>query len=327
MGLIAYADAPVMRPSAPDVKSEVKDLESDYTPGVIKQSEDVKPVSDVKKTEENDNEEYEFIDEDETETPADSGEFNPINTDATKDNINNNNFNSSENIENEQNQSSVKSGKKNKTKEKTKKGKKEKDPYKGYNGAKDDPYINSLNNETTSDTPQQQKTYSQDDYEQAYRDLEVPTFSYIHGIDPDQYYDMKDTMWSPYPLLRINSPLYFKTITVEPGYYLLTPREYKGNWYILFKESGAVKYIIPVFSKDYTPESYYRDNLPELEMNKSQRWQIKFLNSWGRHVRKSKRKPAITCNIELTDLDNNFLLIELYYGPHKYSTIYRIEKF
>ena len=49
-------------------------------------------------------------------------------------------------------------------------------------------------------------------YAQIYNELEVPTFSYLHNIDPDQYYDMKDTSWSVYPLLRLTSPIYFKTI-------------------------------------------------------------------------------------------------------------------
>ena len=230
-------------------------------------------------------------------------------------------------------------------KEKVKKEKKQKPKYGKYKDADTDPYIQkweeelknmensgtNLNNsdgESTEQTEEQkQKTYTQDDYEQAYRDMEVPTFTFVHGIDPDQYYDMKDTTWSPYPLLRLNSPLYFKTITIPPGYYLLTPRKYKDNWYILFKEAGTVKYTIPAFERGYTPEFYYRDTLKEADMSRSARWQIKFLNAWGKYVRKSKRKPAVQCNIELTDLDNNFLLIELYYGAHKYSTIFRIEKF
>lgn len=176
-------------------------------------------------------------------------------------------------------------------------------------------------------TTPEQKHYSQNDYEQAYRDMQVPTFSFVHGIDPDQYYDMKDAAWSPYPLFRLNSPLYFKTIVIEPGYYLLTPRQYKNKWYILFKEAGTVKYIIPVFNQCYAEAGYYHTHLKELDMSRSARWQIKFLNSWGKYIRRSKRKPAIQTNLELTDLDNNFLLIDLYYGPYKYSAIFRTEKF
>jgi len=175
--------------------------------------------------------------------------------------------------------------------------------------------------------PEKKKVYSQDDYEQMYRDMPVPTHSYMHGVDPEQYYEMKDATWSPYPLLRLNSPIYFKTITILPGYYLLTPREYKGDWYVLFKESGRVKYIIPTFSKEFVDEFYYRDHLKELDMTRSQRWQIKFLNAWGKFIKSSKRKPAIKTNLELTDLDNNFLLIDLYYGFHKYSMVFRVEKY
>ncbi len=175
-------------------------------------------------------------------------------------------------------------------------------------------------------TPEQ-KHYSQDDYEQAYRDMQVPTFTFVHGIDPDQYYDMKDATWSPYPLFRLNSPLYFKTLVIPPGYYLLTPRQYKNKWYILFKEAGVVKYTIPVFNQCYAEAGYYHTHLKELDMSRSARWHIKFLNSWGKYIRKSKRLPAIQTNLELTDLDNNFLLIDIYYGHYKYQTIFRTEKF
>ena len=72
-------------------------------------------------------------------------------------------------------------------------------------------------------------------------------------IDPDQYYDMKDTSWPVYPLLRLISPIYFKNITIEPGDHLLTPREHQGEWYMLFKQNGVVKHIIPVYeSRSYS---------------------------------------------------------------------------
>ena len=205
--------------------------------------------------------------------------------------------------------------------------------FRKYMDADKDPYVQSIYKEKTYEEQAEEaanavpKTYTQDDYEQMYRDTPVPEFSYIHGVDPDQYYDMKSTTWSPYPLLRLNSPIYFKTITIDRGYYLLTPREYKGEWYILFKEAGVVKHIVPVIAKDYTPASYYRDNLPEVDTTKSARWQVKFLHAWGKYIRKSKRKPAIQTNLELTDLDNNFILLDLYYGHHKYSCLFRIEKY
>jgi len=171
------------------------------------------------------------------------------------------------------------------------------------------------------------KKYTLEEYQQIYRDLEVPTFRFHHDIDPDQYYDLKDAAWAPYPLMRLNSPIYFKSITIMPGYYLLTPRQYKGDWYLLFKEGGKVKYIIPIFEKNYTQVGYYETHLRETDMRKDQRWMVRFLDGVGRTFKRSKRKPAIKTNLALTDLDNNFLLIEIYYGTKRYKTIFRTQKF
>ena len=265
---------------------------------------------------------------------------NPINYDASQENMQDKNFQPAQRIEEPSSEEQV-SPAKTKKQKKVKKNKKDsgvKDVNNQDNKAQD--AESTENSETSANEAQEQtnpegensqpttpKTYSQDDYEQIYRDMPVPTFTFVHGVDPDQYYDMKDSTWSPYPLFRLNAPLYFKSIVIPPGYYLLTPRKYKGDWYILFKEAGVVKYTIPVFAKDYTSEFYYRDTLKELDMGKTQRWQIKFLNAWGKYIRKSKRRPATKTNIELTDLDNNFLLIDLYYGAYKYSTIFRTERF
>ena len=345
---VAYADeVPALRPSSPDVPSEVK---GDYAaPPQSVKSEEVQTENAEEETEEEEDDtdvEEETTEEEnttpvnneqkESAEPADTTpdvEANPINNDATNDNLDKLPPASTEKVK--------------RVKHKKQKVKKEKPKYGKYKDADTDPYIQSWEEELkqynemygTEEGPAQKakddkekaeaakKTYTQADYEQAYRDMPVPTFSYVHGVDPDQYYDMKSTSWSPYPLLRLNSPLYFKTITVQPGYYLLTPRQYKDDWYILFKEAGAVKYTIPVFDKSHTPEFYYRDTLKEADMTRSARWQVKFLHAWGKYIRKSKRRPEVKCNIELTDLDNNFLLLDLYYGAHKYSTIFRIEKF
>ncbi len=162
----------------------------------------------------------------------------------------------------------------------------------------------------------------QDKMEKIYRELEVPTFSYQHNVDPDQYYDMQNTTWSPYPLLRLNSPLYFKTVTIEPGYYLLTPRKNEDKWYILFKEAGKVKHIIPVYERDYTPETFYEDNLPEPELNAKQKTRnaiIGFAGLFKSSMRPKEKKSFL----EVNDLQNDYLQLILYWGDFKYHTIFR----
>lgn len=163
----------------------------------------------------------------------------------------------------------------------------------------------------------------QKDYEQIYRDLPVPTHSYVHGIDPGEGYDTRNTAWSPYPLFRLTSPIFFKTIAIEPGYYLLTPREYEGKWYMLFKEQGTIRYIIPIYERGITPMDFYKENLPKPKLTFTQKVHIKYLDSVGRRYKKSKRQPMRQNYIEVFDLDNNFITMVVYWGEHKYYMIFR----
>ena len=170
--------------------------------------------------------------------------------------------------------------------------------------------------------PQTEKTKPTKDYAQIYNSLEVPTFSYLHDIDPEQYYDLKDATWSVYPLLRLISPIYFKTITIEPGYYLLTPREHEGNWFILFKQNGVVKYIIPVYERDYTPEMFYDEHIPKPKYTFAQKVHMGFLDFIG-NLKSTKRKTPVQTYLEVNDLENYFISIVIYYGSHQYFTIFR----
>ena len=162
------------------------------------------------------------------------------------------------------------------------------------------------------------------DYEQIYRDLEVPKVKYIHDIDPGEYYDTKDSTWSPYPLFRLSSPLYFKSIAIEPGYYLLTPREYKGEWFLLFKDAGKIKYIVPIYEREIVPVTFYDDNLPKPKLAPTQVIHLKLLNALGKVAPStSKRKPTPNTYLEVTDLDKNFVSIVVYWGDYRYYTIFR----
>ena len=161
------------------------------------------------------------------------------------------------------------------------------------------------------------------DYQQVYRDLEVPTLKFIHDIDPGEYYDTQNSTWSPYPLFRLTSPLYFKDITIEPGYYLLTPREHKGDWYMLFKDAGKVRYIIPVYDREIVPVMFYDENLPQAKLAPSQKVHLKLLDILGTFVPSAKRKPTPQTYLEVTDLDNNFVSIVIYWGDYRYYILLR----
>ena len=161
------------------------------------------------------------------------------------------------------------------------------------------------------------------DIEKMYRDMPVPDFKYVHNIDPYEYQDTRYSTWSPYPLFRLTAPLFFKTVAIEPGYYLLTPREHKGAWYILFKEAGKVKYIVPCYKKEMVPYDFYKNNLPQIKMTKIQIIREKALKFVGKKFDSAKRKPIPDTYLEATDLDNNFISLIVYWGNYRYYFVLR----
>ncbi|MCQ2739026.1 MAG: hypothetical protein MJ237_02230 [bacterium] len=178
-----------------------------------------------------------------------------------------------------------------------------------------------LTDETPS-TANSSKQSSSKNYSLIYQNLEPADFSYLHDMDPDQYYDIKDTTWAPYPLLRLNSYIYFKNQTIEPGYYLINPREHNGKWYMLFKQNGRVMHIIPTYERSITPMDFYETHLPKPKLTKAQKIHIGVLNFIGK-TKSSKRREPVKSYMEINDLENYFVSIIIYYGDHKYSTLFR----
>ena len=86
-----------------------------------------------------------------------------------------------------------------------------------------------------------QMAFADIDYQKIYEDLQPPDFSYIHSIDPDQYYDMQHYAWSPYPLFRLNSEVYFKNQTT-----IMPVAEARGVILMALEKFGAKTY-------EYTP--------------------------------------------------------------------------
>ncbi len=166
--------------------------------------------------------------------------------------------------------------------------------------------------------------YTQEiDIEEMYRIMPVPEFKYVHNIDPGEYQDTMYSTWSPYPLFRLTAPLFFKTVKIDPGYYLLTPREHDGDWFMLFKEAGKVKYIVPCYKKEMVPMDFYKNNLPQIKMTKVQQIREKALKFVGKHFDSSKRKPIPDTYLEASDLDNNFISIIVYWGNYRYYLVLR----
>ena len=163
------------------------------------------------------------------------------------------------------------------------------------------------------------------DYAKIYAELENPTFSYIHGIDPHQYYDTKNYAWSPYPLFRLNQEIYFKSQVIQPGYYLLTPREHEGKWYVLFKDNGVVKATIPCYKDEVVPTGFYKLNLPKEKLTPSAKIHLGFIRFVG-IFNSSGRKAEPRTFLEIDDVDNDFVSLTVYYGQKRYYILLRSKK-
>ena len=167
-----------------------------------------------------------------------------------------------------------------------------------------------------------EENYS-NDYEKIYSSLEEADFDYIFGIDPYQADEYTVYMRSPYPLFRTGVNLIFKSKTIPPRYYLLTPREKNGKTWILFKENGRVSYMVPVYKEDVVYEGFYEEKFPRKKPTLFENIRKKTMDfigtKWGK---KNQRTPIPEAYIEFNDAGEYWDMI-LYYGMKKYYVLFK----
>lgn len=165
-----------------------------------------------------------------------------------------------------------------------------------------------------------------EDYRKIYRDTPVPDFAYIHGVDPKHFFENRYASYSVYPLLRLSSPLFYKTITVTPGYYDLSPREHEGKDYVLFKQNGLVVHILPVFKKEPVPPGFYKKHLKREKRAITQKIGDGFHKLIGKICKHSFRTMAAKTYLEVNDVDDNFVVLVVYYDDFRYYVLMRSVK-
>ena len=169
--------------------------------------------------------------------------------------------------------------------------------------------------------------FADEDFQKIYDELENPNFEYIFGIDPFQSEDYTKYMFSPYPLFRSGTTFIFKDIKIPPGYYLLTPRKHEGKTYVLFKEQGRVKYMIPTYNVDITTEEFYDEYIPKPKASAWKKFKTAIADTVGTMFpKKTQRKPIPNSYMEINDIDGEFWQIILYYGTGKYYLIFKQDK-
>ena len=166
------------------------------------------------------------------------------------------------------------------------------------------------------------------DYAKLYESAQVPDFELVHNLDPYQNEDYQKYAWSPFPLFRLSSDVYFKNQTIPAGYYILTPRTIKGREYIFFKEAGLVKYIIPVVKKEMVPVDFYHSNLPTPKLTKWQKFTKSVSDGFYTIFRNSSRKAPPPKSYIITEcVDGDMYVIALCYGEMKYYIAFKANKY
>lgn len=161
-----------------------------------------------------------------------------------------------------------------------------------------------------------------ENFKTIYDSLIPADFEYIFSLDPYQSEDYQKYIASPYPLLRTGVDFYFKGAKIPAGYYLLTPREKNGTYYVLFKQEGKVKYIIPTYKKELVDPIFYNKYIP---IAKKTAWQkaCDAGNSFVAMVSKQSKKtipPKVY--IDVNQVGGEFWQVILYYGNDKYFMVF-----
>lgn len=163
--------------------------------------------------------------------------------------------------------------------------------------------------------------YAQD-YEKLYENAEPFGTTLYNDVDPFEDEDSLKYAYNPYPLFRTSAYLYFKDFTIEPGYYSVTPRKLKGAYYVLFKQGGKVRFIVPVAKKEDTPINFYKANIPEIKKTPWQKFSGAVSNKFYKLSVKSQKIPPPKSYITV-DTDIRYIIVSVYYGEDKYILVFK----
>ena len=146
--------------------------------------------------------------------------------------------------------------------------------------------------------------------------------SLYNDIDPWEDEDALKYAYSPYPLFRTSAYMYFKNMKITPGYYSIVPRKLKGADYVLFKQGGKVRFIIPAVKKENTPAGFYKANIPQRKKTKWQKFSEWVRNKFYKICRRSQKIPPPKSFVQ-AEADISFIVILVYYGADKYTLVFK----
>lgn len=160
------------------------------------------------------------------------------------------------------------------------------------------------------------------DWDDLYTESQPFESKLMNNIDPFQDEDTVKYAYSPYPLFRTSTYLYYKGTKIDPGYYQLTPRKMNGKFYIFFKTNGKVKFIIPVVKKEIVPVTFYKKYMPEPKRTMGQTIAKNWKHFWSRVFKGSGKQPPPQAFVEM-DIHDTCYVLKFYYKDYCYYTVYK----
>ena len=168
-----------------------------------------------------------------------------------------------------------------------------------------------------------QSAFCADDYLKLYEDAQPYHTKFFNDVDPYQDEDSMKYAWSPYPLFRLSENLYFKQhFKIEPGYYLLTPRKLEDKYYVLFKQNGKVKFIVPAVKVTNTPINFYPQNTPHKKPTVWGKIGQKLADAANGVCRDNKRQKPPQSLLKMEN-KNPFYVLHFYYGDKCFILVFK----
>jgi hypothetical protein len=175
-------------------------------------------------------------------------------------------------------------------------------------------------------TPSKEKQPISDmQIEKIYNTLIPCDVTFENGLDPFEQQDNYPYGRSPYPLIRTVSRLYCQKTVIEPGYYLVTPRQLNARYYLLFKQQGKVLYTVPIYSESQiNPAVQFPKPIDPYE---NAPFGLKSLfKLFG--IISGRRTPVVKTPDSKVDcfyFNDQYFGINIYYKDRLYKTIYKVK--
>jgi len=166
------------------------------------------------------------------------------------------------------------------------------------------------------------------DYDEVYNGLSSLDLYFDYRVDPSEDSEVFGYQESPYPLFRSSLALYFKDINLEPGYYLLTPKNFSNSDFVIFKQNGKVAGFIPVYEKiKIDPKVVYKEPpKPKPKLYKRPFIAVKkgFVKTFG-GMRRPPKPYRHKFESKITD-DGKYFIVWFYQEDYLYKMIFKFKR-